>query len=152
MMKEAQLANKNYQLLEINGEQFAVPVQCVFTVFASQKILPLPATPPWLSGVVHLHNAIVPVVNLNELVGVRNQSSYGDYPFTVLLTHPEDSQRWLAICVDDLTHVINETDLAEKVLASSENQSVIKTFQNQTQIIHIIDLVRLFDQLMQEQV
>ncbi len=151
MMDNAPLKNKHYQLLDINGDQYALPVQCVVTVLALQNLLPLPATPPWLSGVVHIHNAIVPVVNLNKVVGSANQSSYMDYPFIVLLSHPDDPQRWLAVCVNDLTSVINKTDLADMVSISTQRQGVINTIQNQVQKIHFIDIVQLFEQLMQEQ-
>lgn len=150
MSAQMQLNQDIYQLIVTNGEQYAVPVHSISTVLALENILRLPGTPQWVSGVVHIRNAIVPVANLNKLIEV-DDSAQSPYRLLVVLHHPHNSQRWLAVCATDLTSLINKKELAEMPSSSITHQCLINSVENHSQPIHMLDIANLFEQLMQEQ-
>lgn len=151
MPVELPMDNDVYQLIAVNREHYAIPVHCVSAILALENVLRLPGTPDWVSGVVHIHNAVVPVVNLNKLIEVEDPALHSHYQLLALLHHPQDSQRWLGLCVTDLTNLMNKTDLAEMPSSSSTHPCLINIVDNNSQKIHILNIANIFEQLMQEQ-
>ena len=136
-----------YQLIVINDQQYALPVQSIICVSALENILPLPKTPHWVSGVVHIRNAIVPVINLNELINVGNPASKKPFTLGVLLRHPLGPGRWLVLCVTDLANVINKVELAEMASRNPSHPCLINVLENESQTIQLLDIRTLFEQL-----
>jgi chemotaxis signal transduction protein len=145
------LENDLYQLIVINDQQYALPVHCITTVLALENILRLPGTASWLSGVVHVRNAIVPVININKLIEVDDPAHQSNCQLLVLLHHPLDSQRLLGISVTDLTILIYPSELAEMASSSSTHQCLIDSVNDDSQQIHLLDIANLFEQLLQGQ-
>lgn len=150
MSAESQLDHDVYQLIAMNGEQYAVPVHCITTVLALENVLPLPDTPQWVSGVAHIRNAIVPVVNLNKLIAVGDPALQSDYRLLVMLHHPKDSQRWLALCATDLISLIDKKQLVEMSSSTTTHHCLINIVDNDSQKIHLLDIVNLFEQLQEQ--
>lgn len=150
MTAESRSDNDIYQLVVISDQQYALPVQSIICVSALENILPLPKTPHWISGVVHIRNAIVPVINLNELINVANPASKKPFTLGVLLRHPLDPGRWLVLCVTDLANVINKVELAEMSSRSPSHPCLINVLENESQTIQLLDIRRLFEQLIKE--
>ena len=151
MTSEVHLNQDIYQLMVISHQKFMVPVHSIVSVFALEDILQLPHTPDWLSGVAHIRNAIVPVVNLNELIGSAEPVIQSAYPLLVLLRHPRDSQRWLALCVTDLSSVLLKEDLHKMSSSSAVHPCLKAVLDNHSQKIHWLDISKLFEQLIKEQ-
>ena len=145
------LDNDLYQLIIINDQQYALPVHCITTVLALENILRLPGTASWLSGVVHVRNAIVPVVNMNKLIEVDVTHHQFNCPLLVLLHHPLDSQRLLGLSVTDVTILMYHSELAEMASSSSTHQCLINSVNDDSQKIHLLDIANLFEQLLQGQ-
>lgn len=140
-----------YQVLHLNHQHYAVPVQSIISVLALEKILSLPDTPNWLTGIVHVRNAIVPVVNLSFLFEVDSLIDESRHPLLVLLHHPHDAQRWLALCVSDMTQLIDTEQLAETSLRSSLHPCVKHVVDIDPHPLHLLDISKLFEQLMKDQ-
>jgi len=52
----------------------------------TEKIQPLPASVPFLEGIMHLRNAVIPVINMKKRMGLDNSSEYGsDAKIAVIL-------------------------------------------------------------------
>jgi chemotaxis signal transduction protein len=139
-----------YQVMLLNHQHYAVPVQSIISVLALEKILSLPDTPNWVTGVVHVRNAIVPVVNLSFLFEVDSLIDESRHPLLVLLRHPHDSQRWLALCVTDITQLIDTEQLAETSLRSSPHPCVKHVVDIDSQPLHLLNISKLFEQLMKD--
>ena len=130
------LDNDLYQLIVIEDQQYALPVHCITTVLALENVLRLPGTNSWLSGVVHVRNAIVPVVNMNKLIEVDVTHHQFNCPLLVLLHHPLDSQRLLGLSVTDVTILMYHSELAEMASSSSTHQCLINSVNDDSQKIH----------------
>jgi len=139
-----------YQLIVINHDRFIVPVHSIIRVLPLENILRLPQTADWLSGVVHIGNSIVPVINLNELINPGNPVIQPAYPLLVLLRHPLDSQRWLALCVTDLNGVLFNDDLIKMTSSTTIHPCLRIVLDNDSQKIHWLDISRIFEQLIEE--
>lgn len=147
----SRLDNDLYQLLVINEQQYALPVRCITTVLVLDNVLRLPGTASWLSGVVHVRNAIVPVVNMNKLIEVDDPAHQSHCPLLVLLHHPLDSQRLLGLSVTDLTKLMYQSEFAEMASSSSTHQCLINSVNDDSQKIYLLDIANLFEQLLQGQ-
>ena len=145
------LDNDLYQLIIINDQQYALPVHCISTVLALENVLRLPGTASWLSGVVHVRNAIVPVINLNKLIEVDDPAHQSNGPLLVLLQHPLESQRLLGLSVTDLTILMYQSELAEMASSSTTHQCLINIVNDDSQKIYLLDIANLFEQLLQGQ-
>lgn len=140
-----------YQVMLLNHQHYAVPVHSIISVLSLEKILSLPNTPNWLTGVVHVRNAIVPVVNLSFLFEIDSLADESRHPLLVLLRHPHDSQSWLALCVTDITQLINTEQLAETSLSSSSHPCVKHVVNIDSQPLYLLDISKLFEQLRKDQ-
>lgn len=140
-----------YQMMTLNQLHFAVPVQSILSVLPLQKMLSLPNTPNWLMGVVHVRNAIVPVLNVNLLLKMDSLADESGHPLLVLLCHPQDTQRWLVLCVSDITQLIDAKNL-DKIDSSSLLPPYVKqVVEVESQQLHLLDLSKLFEHLITDQ-
>jgi chemotaxis signal transduction protein len=137
-----------YQVMILNQQHFAVPVQSILSVLPLEKMLSLPDTPNWLTGVVHIRNAIVPVLNLNLLLKMDSIADDSGHPLLALLRHPQDSQRWLALCVSDITQLIDAKALDGIDLSSSSDPLVKQVVDIDSQQLYLLDISNLFEHLM----
>lgn len=55
-------------LLHCDGRRFGLDVGDVLEVVPSVPLLPVPRAPGWIGGLLHHRDALVPVVDLNQLV------------------------------------------------------------------------------------
>jgi len=139
-----------YQVMILNHQHFAVPVQSIVSVLPLEKTLSLPDTPDWLTGVVHIRNAIVPVLNLNLLLKMDSIADESGHPLLVLLHHPQDSQRWLALCVSDINQLIDTKELDGIDFSSSLNPLVKHVVDIDSQQLYLLDISNLFEHLMRD--
>jgi purine-binding chemotaxis protein CheW len=61
-------------LFSMGEEVYAVPVELLTEIIISQKIFPVPTTPPHVLGVINLRGNIVPIVDIRETLSLPRQS------------------------------------------------------------------------------
>ncbi|MCB2427810.1 chemotaxis protein CheW [Methylophaga pinxianii] len=136
-----------YQLIMVDEQQYALPVDNIIRIAALENVLPLPETPAWLPGVVHIRNAIVPVINLNQLLNVSPKTRQNPYPLVVLLQHSLNVNRWLALCVNEFTELLHKEDAAEMATTSPDHPCFKAVVNHLMQKIYLPDIDALFEQL-----
>jgi purine-binding chemotaxis protein CheW len=64
-------------LFSMGEDLYAVPVEMLTEIIISQKIFPVPATPPHVLGVINLRGNIVPIVDIRSALSLPRQSTPG---------------------------------------------------------------------------
>jgi chemotaxis signal transduction protein len=64
-------------LFSMGEDLFAVPVEMLTEIIISQKIFPVPTTPPHVLGVINLRGNIVPIVDIRSALSLPRQSTPG---------------------------------------------------------------------------
>lgn len=62
-------------LFSMGEDLFAVPVDTLTEIIISQKIFPVPTTPPHVLGVINLRGNIVPIVDIRSALSLPRQST-----------------------------------------------------------------------------
>ncbi len=109
--EEAQAGGMPVLAFRVGGERYAVPVEAVFQVVDTAGLTPLPATPPWVLGVILARTRVVPVLDLRALLGLEG-GGLSDLSKAVVL---EDAGELFGVAVEDLE---GRVDLDPAVLAS----------------------------------
>ncbi len=63
-----------YVLFFLDTRAFALPLAGVERVIRAVEITPLPQSPPAILGVIDVHGAVVPVINIRRRLGLPDQS------------------------------------------------------------------------------
>jgi purine-binding chemotaxis protein CheW len=61
-------------LFTMGDELYAIPVEVLTEIIISQKIFPVPTTPPHVLGVINLRSTIVPIVDIRPALSLPKQS------------------------------------------------------------------------------
>lgn len=64
-------------LFSMGEDLYAVPVEMLTEIIISQKIFPVPTTPPHVLGVINLRGNIVPIVDIRSALSLPRQSTPG---------------------------------------------------------------------------
>ncbi len=64
-------------LFSMGEDLFALPVEMLTEILISQKIFPVPTTPPHVLGVMNLRGNIVPIVDIRPALSLPRQSTPG---------------------------------------------------------------------------
>lgn len=88
-------------LFTMGDDLFAVPVELLTEIIISQKIFPVPTTPPHVLGVINLRGNIVPIVDIRTALSLPRQSSPGQI---AIIKH--DSMT-IGIVVDNVSEVVS---------------------------------------------
>jgi purine-binding chemotaxis protein CheW len=84
MPSPASSPTDRYLCVDLQSEQYAVPILCVREIQAYAVPTPLPRMAPHVRGVINLHGEIVPAVDLRRRVGMAEQT-YGRLTVTVFV-------------------------------------------------------------------
>jgi len=131
-----------YQLIMVNEQCLALPVTSILGIFPLENVLKLPDSPDWLSGVTHLRNAIVPVMDLQQLLGLAGQALCH---FIVLLQNPQSAGRWLAVAASDIGEVLDKARLMAVTDDRPRHIGIKQLVQDSQQTICLLDIGVLFD-------
>jgi purine-binding chemotaxis protein CheW len=71
-------------VLELDGRQFALPVDHVNEVLRMVAITPLPDAPAWVAGAINVRGDVVPVIDLRARLGLRPRTYCLDTPIFVV--------------------------------------------------------------------
>jgi chemotaxis signal transduction protein len=64
-------------LFNIGEDTYAIPVELLTEIIISQKIFPVPTTPPHVLGVINLRGNIVPIVDIRPALSLPQQAVSG---------------------------------------------------------------------------
>lgn len=72
---ESETATVKHVLFELDGTQYAIPMENVLELQRLPRITPLPSTPDWLRGVTNLRGEVLSVIDLRSLLGLPTADS-----------------------------------------------------------------------------
>lgn len=87
-------------LFSMGEDLYAIPVGLLTEIIISQKIFPVPTTPPHVLGVINLRGNIVPIVDIRAALSLPQQSVPGQI---AIIRH---ETVLLGIIVDNVSEVI----------------------------------------------
>ncbi len=112
----------------------------------TEKIQPLPASVPFLEGIMHLRDAVIPVLNLKKRMGLKGSSEYDkDAKIAVVLL----ADQKFGLLFDDIKEVLRVDDsqlLPIQPALQSEDYLIsnLITLHDQHRTLEVLDLKRLF--------
>ena len=111
----------------------------------TEKIQPLPASVPFLEGIMHLRDAVIPVLNLKKRLGLKNSNYDQDAKIAVVILA---SQRF-GLLFDDIREVLRVDDsllLPIQPALQSEDYVIsdLITLGAEHRTLEVLDLDRLF--------
>ncbi len=88
-------------LFSMGDDLYAIPVELLTEIIISQKIFPVPTTPPHVLGVINLRGNIVPIVDIRQALSLPRQS----LPHQIAIL--KNREVTLGIVVDNVSEVIS---------------------------------------------
>ncbi len=124
--------------------QFALPLKYALEILPKPNITPLPNLPSWILGICNVRGEIVSVVELCQLLGMK-QKTMEKGPYLVLL---QIGQLKVGLIVDkiggiffdeDPDHIIESKNLSDKAFA----QFARNTFVADDYDVHLLEISKL---------
>lgn len=109
-----QVTTMQYLMFNLGKETFATPIQSIREIIEHQNMTKVPLTPEFLSGVINLRGAVVPVLDLSARFG-RLKTQIGRRTCIVIVDAQVDEQHYqIGVIVDGVTEVLEvELDKVE---------------------------------------
>ncbi len=100
-----------YLEFRIGSERYAIDAARIREVYLLKRITPVPCTPSFVLGIVNLRGQIVSVMDIREILGIRD-SPISDTAKVVVMCTPDME---IAIVVDDVLgiRVISSKDVTD---------------------------------------
>ena len=97
---------EQYLMFHLNGETFGTPIRSIREIIEYQTMTKVPLTPAFLSGVINLRGAVVPVLDLSARFG-RNKTDVGRRTCIVIVDAQVNEQHYqIGVVVDGVTEVL----------------------------------------------
>jgi purine-binding chemotaxis protein CheW len=93
---------KQIVVFDLDGEEYAVPIEDVKEVIKLSEITPLPSSPIFILGIINLRGNIIPVLDLEKRFSLQRKKEQSHSH--ILITETESS---FGILVDKVTEVLN---------------------------------------------
>ena len=79
--QSAAVRGNKHLTFTLGEESFGIAVLKIREIIRTQKITPVPHTPPYVQGVINLRGKVIPVVDLRVKFGLNNDdaSTFGDF-------------------------------------------------------------------------
>ncbi len=112
----------------------------------TEKIQPLPASVPFLEGIMHLRDAVIPVLNLKKRMGLEGSSEYDkEAKIAVIIL----AKQKFGLLFDDIREVVRVDDsqiLPIQPALQSEDHIIsdLITLQDKHRTLEVLDLNNLF--------
>ena len=128
-----------YLLLDVAGTACALPRRTVGEILPLPDLFRPPAAGAWLSGFLDLGGAIVPVIDLAQLLGLRDVPvEPGLHAHLVLV-----AERDLAYCVERAVDIVAVPSVSPVSAAHSLNGCVAGEIRLGERLVHVLDPARL---------
>ncbi len=114
-------------VFQLGEHHFALPLRVVERVARMVEITPLPQMPLELLGVINVQGLVVPVINLDYIFGLQNESDEAQkWELDDFLLIVQSATRTLAVPVNNVTGVVAGDPAAVR---SESAKSVVKLEQ-----------------------
>jgi chemotaxis signal transduction protein len=57
----------------VGGQTFSIPLEYVKEITEISEIFPLPLTPPYVDGIVHLRGSSIPVISIDKIKSINEE-------------------------------------------------------------------------------
>jgi purine-binding chemotaxis protein CheW len=137
-------------LFTIGEGTYAIPVELLTEIIISQKIFPVPSTPPHVLGVINLRGNIVPIVDIRPALSLPQTSASGQI---VIVKHGTVS---LGIIVDNVYAVVGVPESSVQAIPSEQgdqqagrnpNRFVMGIIQRETGPAALLNIERVFEEI-----
>jgi purine-binding chemotaxis protein CheW len=127
---------------------YAIPVELLTEIIISQKIFPVPTTPPHVLGVINLRGNIVPIVDIRPALSLPRTSTSGQI---AIIKH---NMITLGIVVDNVSEVIAvptrtvlalPADAAQS--ATSRSRFLKSVIQRDDGMAGLLDVEKIIDEI-----
>jgi len=143
-MKTADAAE--FQVIEfrVGQEFYALPIAQVREVRRFEPVTPMPESPAFMAGVLHLRGQVLAVMDLAHRLG-KKSADYGDKTRILIVRL---SETWMGLIVDEVQGVITMSKKAFQVPpAASTHPSSAKyvsaVFQAEERLVLLLDAAAL---------
>src|SRR5262245_19962235 len=89
-------------VFELDGREFALPIEDIAEILQMVLITPVPEVPPWVAGVVNLRGRVIPVIDLRTRLGIEPRTPSLNTPLLIA----EQGTRKLGLIADAVRDVI----------------------------------------------
>lgn len=72
-LREPETSQLTACTFNVGDRTFSVPLQYVKEITEISEIFPLPLTPPYIDGVVHLRGSAIPVINMGRIKDIDEE-------------------------------------------------------------------------------
>ena len=135
-------------LFSIGEDIYAIPVEKLIEIIASQKIFPVPTTPSHVLGVINLRGNIVPIVDIRQALSLPQQSvpgqiaivKHGSLMFGILV---DNVSAVISIPASYIQPVPSETGLQHA--ATGRTRFLQGIIQRDTDVAALLNIERIID-------
>jgi len=130
-------------VFELDGREFALPIDDIAEILQMVLITPVPEVPPWVAGMVNLRGRVIPVIDLRTRLGMEPRPPRLNTPLLIA----EQGTRKLGLIADAVRDVIAiEDDALERPAepsAEGHADAMNAVAQVGERLIVILDLARI---------
>lgn len=136
---------KSYVIVPIGNRRFSLAAESVVELIATERLQKFPHGTPWISGVIVRRNRIVPVCDVEQLLGERNESI--DRFHLIAEWRDGGSRDWCAIPVAGECEIASALTTVKPV-ANRETPEpyMVGSIQVGEDYIQILDLARIIQE------
>ena len=131
-------------VFEVDGREFALPIEDIAEILQMVLITPVPEVPPWVAGVVNLRGRVIPIVDLRTRLGIQTRPPQLNTPILIA----EQGTRKLGLIADAVRDVVTLDDAAlepasELGTGDGHEDAVTAVAQTGDRLIVVLDLARV---------
>jgi purine-binding chemotaxis protein CheW len=93
-------------MITLRGENYAIPIETLTGVYESISVVPVPCTPPYVSGIANIRGHIVPVLDLAHLLNVSGEAEQ-DANMLVVASENDVTMAFRAEMVGDVMNIFS---------------------------------------------
>lgn len=136
-------------LFSIGEDTYAIPVELLTEIIISQKIFPVPTTPPHVLGVINLRGNIVPIVDIRPALSLPQQTISGQI---AIVKH---GPIILGIVVDNVSEVVGVAKSSVQSIpadygaraGTSSGRFMKGVIQRAENVVAILNIERIFEEI-----
>lgn len=136
-------------LFSIGEDTYAIPVELLTEIIISQKIFPVPTTPPHVLGVINLRGNIVPIVDIRPALSLPQQAVSGQIAIVKF------GPIILGILVDNVSEVVGVPKSSVQSIpadygaraGTSRSRFMKGIIQRDATAVALLNVERIFDEI-----
>ncbi len=141
---------KQIVVFSLNGQPYAIRIDLVESIIKMQLITALPVSHPCIAGIINLRGAVLPVINLNRVLGLEEKAagSEAHNGKRHILIVMNNSAR-VGLIVDQVTSVVSlaESEYESLPSASGENPFFTGVARHHNNLILLLNLRQVLSQV-----